>query len=625
MPPAPKSPQSRRPGPQKSKGAVRAKSGCYTCRIRRKKCDEQMNTEGSCGTCVRLRLQCLGFGAKRPEWLRENRNVVDLRDKIKTFLASQGMIKGHSGSAPRAVEQEPQILTLSADYVSPNNSPQTPTLSISSTNDERPSSYPLRTDRYPDNDRLPVMQELSPDSPLEREYPEVLLPPVSYSSTPVTNSLDSWTITNHSFAPQRPHTSDFSRWYTAPIHAEDEYNVVSSAYSLTSTPAEQHFTLPLLDDRQNAALDYYMKHVLRLQYRHASESLDSTIWKLIHSSDNARQAACLLSDLHRKSTQRGRLGMIEPEDVEALGRMQLVNFKCPLTEGDALAGLCIVSYFLFNGGKGQWQTFLDAVCEYSLTVLNDLRWGGPRSVLVRCSESLRFIIKTSIWFDVLASAYPHLYGPQTAFFEDELGPPIAEYSMMSVMGCENHIVLALAEIASLASWKEAHTRNGSLSVNELVKRGHKIEEILKKPSAHPYEYDSDGEKQRAQQRRLTSEVFRSSSHVYLHSVVSGDYPRCPEIIEAVNETVTCLKKAEDGPTGRVVVRSVIFSICICGCLTDDPIHQRYFLKRLQEQQGLSIGNSQEVSRLMQEVWARRSQGRAVDWRQVMREAEMLLV
>lgn len=34
------------------------------------KCDEQMAADGSCATCVRLRLQCLGFGAKRPEWLR---------------------------------------------------------------------------------------------------------------------------------------------------------------------------------------------------------------------------------------------------------------------------------------------------------------------------------------------------------------------------------------------------------------------------------------------------------------------------------------------------------------------------------------------------------------------------
>ncbi|KIK16894.1 hypothetical protein PISMIDRAFT_112540 [Pisolithus microcarpus 441] len=143
MPPTPKSPQGKRPGAPKAKGAVRAKSGCYTCRIRRKKCDEKMNADGSCGTCVRLRLQCLGFGAKRPDWLRDSRNVVDLREKIKSFLASQGMIKGHSGSGPRSSEQEPQILHLSNEYASPSTTPQTPTLSISSSNEDRiPSAYP---------------------------------------------------------------------------------------------------------------------------------------------------------------------------------------------------------------------------------------------------------------------------------------------------------------------------------------------------------------------------------------------------------------------------------------------------------------------------------------------------
>jgi hypothetical protein len=61
--------------------------------------------------------------------------VVDLREKIKNFLAAQGMIKGHSGAGPRPNDQEPSILSLLADYASPSTSPQTPILSISS--DER--------------------------------------------------------------------------------------------------------------------------------------------------------------------------------------------------------------------------------------------------------------------------------------------------------------------------------------------------------------------------------------------------------------------------------------------------------------------------------------------------------
>ena len=37
------------------------------------KCDENPNEHGACQTCVRLRLQCLGFGAKRPDWMRVRR------------------------------------------------------------------------------------------------------------------------------------------------------------------------------------------------------------------------------------------------------------------------------------------------------------------------------------------------------------------------------------------------------------------------------------------------------------------------------------------------------------------------------------------------------------------------
>src|SRR6267154_3878482 len=44
----------------------------YTCLLSPslQKCDERPNGEGRCETCIRLRLQCLGFGQKRPDWLK---------------------------------------------------------------------------------------------------------------------------------------------------------------------------------------------------------------------------------------------------------------------------------------------------------------------------------------------------------------------------------------------------------------------------------------------------------------------------------------------------------------------------------------------------------------------------
>jgi len=176
----------------KAKGAVRAKSGCYTCRIRRKKCDEKSDADGNCETCVRLRLQCLGFGAKRPEWMRENNSVSELRERIKAFLAAQGMIKGHSGSGPRTAEQDPPVLVLSGDPNSSTPSPPTHTLSTSSGDSPRPSGLvtsnvregPMQYSPDTHSYNLPPLnyhqQQLSPDSPISRSgplvNPELMLP-----------------------------------------------------------------------------------------------------------------------------------------------------------------------------------------------------------------------------------------------------------------------------------------------------------------------------------------------------------------------------------------------------------------------------------------------------------------
>ncbi|KAH8831451.1 hypothetical protein DL96DRAFT_1705882 [Flagelloscypha sp. PMI_526] len=102
------------------KAGTRAKSGCYTCRIRRKKCDERTNENGACETCVRLRLQCLGFGPKRPEWLRSQANVTDLRNRIKDFLASQGMIKGHANNRGPGIPELDGVGTSSGSAQNPN-------------------------------------------------------------------------------------------------------------------------------------------------------------------------------------------------------------------------------------------------------------------------------------------------------------------------------------------------------------------------------------------------------------------------------------------------------------------------------------------------------------------------
>lgn len=71
--------------------------------------------------------------------MQEGRNVSETRDKIKAFLAAQGMIKGHSGAAQRGSEYDSPILRLEEDNTpSSSESPPTPTLSLSPSEPSRP-------------------------------------------------------------------------------------------------------------------------------------------------------------------------------------------------------------------------------------------------------------------------------------------------------------------------------------------------------------------------------------------------------------------------------------------------------------------------------------------------------
>src|SRR6202042_1183995 len=117
-----------------------------------------------------------------------------------------------------------------------------------------------------------------------------------------------------------------------------------------------------------------------------------------------------------------------------------------------------------------------------------------------------------MWYDVLASAtrvqIPYflevsrcLFDPNSTYIGDSPSSGPEQLSMSPIMGCENHIVWALAEISNLACWKEL--QKGVLSMPELVKRGTKIEKHLMPPASPPVCYD-----ELEHIRILTSQVFR---------------------------------------------------------------------------------------------------------------------
>ncbi|KAJ7745739.1 hypothetical protein B0H16DRAFT_972182 [Mycena metata] len=118
--------------------------------------------------------------------------------------------------------------------------------------------------------------------------------------------------------------------------------------------------------------------------------------------------------------------------------------------------------------------------------------------------------------------------------------------MMSMMGCENHIVWVLAEASALSVWKREQSTRGRLSVPDLVSRANEFDAYLSAPSVLPASSTPAQDIDIA--RTLASNIFRTATRVYLRSIVSGDFPHVPEIGEAIEETMGYVRSASS-PAG----------------------------------------------------------------------------
>ena len=450
--------------------------------------------------------------------------------------------------------------------------------------------------------------------------------------------------------------------------------------------------MAVISDRHFELVRHYMMNVMKIQYMQADQSIGLFIYEMIERSSSARDAVCLLSSLHRHCVRDNYAVPVAGSPTALISsandtdtfyyrlKSSLLHKGSSYDEGEAMAGLHVVSSFLFSGGRGDWDAYLSVAVKYVQSVFEDQRYYGPEDAMKNCSETTRFIIKTTstfpsnflcfttqlirfhpsvriVWFDVLASItqmrvpkfleiYRSVFGPkQEAYIETAPSP---ELSMIPIMGCENHIVLAIAEISELSHWKEMQTRTGCLSMLSLVQRGMEIEQKYLQRSSNglfpqdPFlippsgsTYADEETRQICQRRKLTNDIFRASARVYLHTVLSGDYPSSPEISSAVTDTIECLKRvpqANNAALSRSVVRSVVFGICICGCLTDQPSQQAFLRGLLEQQEVEVVGNVVAVRRLMEDVWRRRATAEGkktwtVNWREVMLEGgrELLLV
>lgn len=412
---------------------------------------------------------------------------------------------------------------------------------------------------------------------------------------------------------------------------------VPRTFGISYSYPSNHIPPKLIND----SLKKYVDNVVKIQYLLGDRQiLPNMIWEAISNHEDSKEAVTLLSKAYYSrqsdpqipvlSDYEYKIPMVALRDSLAY-KKQEIKFN----SDDAMTALHVVSLYLFDGGGGDWLTFLNLAVTYAEHVLkNPAFFDNYPAALEAADPKDEFVVKTTIWFDVLASITtqkpPLLLQYIRELFRPDLSwigkPPT--YSMMSPMGCKNQVVWALAETSYLSYWKKFNQQQGTLSIAELMRKVADIDLYLEEGPLpeRPQKDEEDWT------RYLASEIFRTATRLFLRTVESGDYPRVLEIRQAVDRTFHAIRsfpKYLDGSHQSAVVRSTVFGIFICGALSDDQVVRNTLKIQLEQNQGgvSGVGNCGMTSGLLDGLWLNRSSldGQPVRWRDLLKEHQVLLV
>ncbi|KAF8340410.1 fungal-specific transcription factor domain-containing protein [Cantharellus anzutake] len=728
----------------------RGKDGCLTCRMRRKsrrnvvwaslgtdvliasiyhqKCETQRSPDGSCYTCTRLNLDCLGFGNKRPDWMRDKARLEHERQLIKNRLVAQGLVRGvhksETGEAisvrrrrprrPKSPESstssEPKEQTKtpylrrpstpsSSDEVAPpptvvpdisngesvrvdpshnielpstTESPISPTTTFTSWNTTDASDHPTSPITSPEVRTSLMPQELGIGSSVVNDpygSLEGLVPFMPAEIPAIPNTYDSYSaVTNDYFSDMTRQFQMLVEWgldpqvaaamVTQSLEGPSSYNDFSGLIAFNHVPKIRCLVPPTpLAENQEDLIFYYFSRVSQMQYIYDRTSVD-TMHSFITRNPHGSVASAIiaLSSLHdarMRAAEGGIIGHLRTSNSHDLyfNRAQnelnsIVKSGRSLTEAEATAALHLISWWLFQGGwqggksgGSGWLEALDVACDWYEKNSGILSSGPePLKTIYKLNPEGRFAARTTMWMDIFSGItllrpprfsrlYEHLlnYSPgQSDFF-------------LSTNGCCDEVMFCLSAIVNLEhnkyhdelSTMEPYDRE--VAHSDFILRSHKLRKQLlsidcstqpispfielsmesSSSSAYPFTHSNPN----VPDTYPTSEIFRQAALLYLSTVTSGYSPSVSHTQDAVAALKLSLEAVPFDMVNKVD-RSLVFPICLAGCMTDD-LNLRN-----------TVGNTITALQLMEAVWGMRdSTGEAVAWRDVMNEMkfELLMV
>ncbi|TGO49669.1 hypothetical protein BCON_0204g00110 [Botryotinia convoluta] len=531
----------------------RSSNGCWTCRLRRKKCDEHRPV---CNECMTLHISTCNYGAK-PAWMDGGIKQEVMTKKIKNEVKQHAPYRRRGKRESTTSNLNVSIPGLADQKLASFNIPL-PESEVQSevssyTHDTSATSPDISTVASPVNTQKICKQVLQirpfaqSDSVLLVFYLERILPFL------------------------------FPFYRPAPLHGGRAWildlaissPVVRQAILCQSSYffALAHGTSTIKDDR--------MWEALLEQTRDAFNMLRNSITIIESYNENEHILGSVRAMAAVMQLQRFEIAITSFDNCQAHLNAALTIFRkvVDVVGADNLAS-----------SSNTFQSIL--------SLLGPPTWILPaQQAEISSSEQAAFRFSTAllIFDDIIASTAfqerPKLYDYHQSLLCKSDGvdavPPI---NLETTVGCQNWVLKQIGEIAVLDAWKKHCKAAGNLDVIELVQRAAAIKKTLE---AHVSRFESDlvsvpqesnllddmfaaedytGQARTiARQTSLVTRIWAHSTFLYLSVVVSGWQPASPDVRYHVAQVLELLTHHVSPPA---LLRTMAWPFCVVGCLTE---------------------------------------------------------
>ncbi|KAF1987761.1 hypothetical protein K402DRAFT_44978 [Aulographum hederae CBS 113979] len=630
-------PTSQSAKQSQSKMHRRSRTGCFTCRLRRKKCDEG---KPACKACRHLGLKC---EYKRPMWWGNNEQRRNQKETIKNII-----------KRTKLSEKSAHPVGLSSN-TPPSLCHSVPTSDTFSDEATRTRGVSLESQFSMDCGFNPGPQDLfdasmMPPPQFIPSYPPFAGP---FSPYEVDIKTERQTFVNDIPTRRDSTISTFSTYQAPPSsgHSFSEENWIQHDYfesrreSFAEEPVDFNFfefphgpitpthqAMIQVEDCDQHLLNHFIDNVLRLIFpileanQHGSARTDVILPAL--ESNKCYLHCCLsISALHLKTTHgiqgeqidndimRHRYATIS-ELCEALARdtdhaqileatLGMIFFQCSVGRPDD--GLPDIP----------WHQHFQA----ATSLINKLEL--PQNLVANGNAQPPFNMTLASWIDILGAT---MIGRAPVFADTyrEKNVGKSTIGLAELMGCDDRVMFLISEIACLDALK-SDGMDHDLLCTHITLLGEQITMTEEKRDAIANAYSATGAIRPKQLSKNMTGVFRLAARIYLCSLVPNFDRQQASITSLVEQLTAAMSFIPAGPDG--FDRSLAWPLLIAGSTSVPGSSFRSMFEERAAQMGEMAlsGSFGRIRKLLEEVWLvnddklARGETQGVHWRDAMRQ------